>query len=254
MSCARRASSAFARRRLGVVPEARVRQAELVRARGERGRERLERRAARARRASRRARRRARSTARARRGPTGRACTRRSAAFRCASAARYSCGAPARAGKTRPSTRSKYARRAAGPALDDREPVRREDERRELAAQRLRRRQPRAVQPRLLRLALAQRHRCLDRRRRRGVPPPTTRAAVSPKRISCAVVTRARREALRREVQRLEQVRLADTVSADDQHDPGREVEVERRVRPVLAERYAIDDQPARRIGMIRYT
>jgi hypothetical protein len=55
-------------------------------------------------------------------------------------------------------------------------------------------------------------------------------------------------------VERLEEVRLADTVPADDEHHPRREVEVERRVRPVLAERYAIDDQPARRIGMIRYT
>jgi len=55
-------------------------------------------------------------------------------------------------------------------------------------------------------------------------------------------------------VKRLEQVCLADAVSADDQYDPGREGEVERRIRPVPAERYAIDDQPARRIGMIRYT
>jgi hypothetical protein len=69
-----------------------------------------------------------------------------------------------------------------------------------------------------------------------------------------AVVAGARRKALRREVERLEQVRLADAVAADDEDDPGREVEVERRVRPIPAERYAIDDQPARRIGMIRYT
>jgi hypothetical protein len=55
-------------------------------------------------------------------------------------------------------------------------------------------------------------------------------------------------------VQRLEQVRLAGAVPADDEDDARDEVEVERRVRPVLAERYAIDDQPARRIGMIRYT
>jgi hypothetical protein len=64
----------------------------------------------------------------------------------------------------------------------------------------------------------------------------------------------AGREPLRREVQRLEQVRLAGAVPADDEDDARDEVEVERRVRPVLAERYAIDDQPARRIGMIRYT
>jgi hypothetical protein len=67
-------------------------------------------------------------------------------------------------------------------------------------------------------------------------------------------VAGTRREALRREVERLEQIRLADAVATDDEYDPGREVEVERRVRPIPAERYAIDDQPARRIGMIRYT
>jgi hypothetical protein len=67
-------------------------------------------------------------------------------------------------------------------------------------------------------------------------------------------MTGAGREPLRREVQRLEQVRLAGAVPADDEDDARDEVEVERRVRPVLAERYAIDDQPARRIGMIRYT
>jgi hypothetical protein len=55
-------------------------------------------------------------------------------------------------------------------------------------------------------------------------------------------------------VQGLEQVRLADAVPPDDEYDAGCEVEVELRVRPVLAERYAADDQPARRIGMIRYT
>jgi hypothetical protein len=69
-----------------------------------------------------------------------------------------------------------------------------------------------------------------------------------------AVVPRPRREALRREMQRLEQVRLPGAVPADDQDDAGREREVERRVRAVLAERDAVDDQPARRIGMIRYT
>ena len=44
------------------------------------------------------------------------------------------------------------------------------------------------------------------------------------------VLARARREPLRHDVQRLEQVRLADTVAADDEHDPRLECEVERRV------------------------
>ena len=46
----------------------------------------------------------------------------------------------------------------------------------------------------------------------------------------------------------------AHDIPADDEHDSGRQLEVERRIRPVLAERYVIADQPARRIGMIRYT
>ena len=68
------------------------------------------------------------------------------------------------------------------------------------------------------------------------------------------VVSCAGREPLRGDVQRLEQVRLAGAVSTDHEDDPLREVEVERRVRPVLTERYVIADQPASLIGMIRYT
>ena len=41
------------------------------------------------------------------------------------------------------------------------------------------------------------------------------------------VLPRAWREALRRDVQRLEQVRLADAVRADDEHDTFRELELE---------------------------
>jgi hypothetical protein len=41
------------------------------------------------------------------------------------------------------------------------------------------------------------------------------------------VRARARREALRRKVQRLEQVRLAGAVLADDEDDPASETEVE---------------------------
>ena len=55
-------------------------------------------------------------------------------------------------------------------------------------------------------------------------------------------------------MQRLEQVRLAGSVPADDQYDALGEIEAEGCVRPVLAERYVIADQPARRVGMIRYT
>ena len=111
-------------------------------------------------------------------------------------------------------------------ALDDGQPVGREHERRDLAAQRLGRREARAVQPRLLRLALTQRHR--DRHGRRHPPSLDLHAA---RRLAEAdqlrIVSRARREALRRDVQRLEQVRLAGTVTADDEHDAGVEPELE---------------------------
>ncbi len=79
------------------------------------------------------------------------------------------------------------------PALHDGEPVGREDERRELAAKRLGRRQPRAVQPRLLRLPLAQRHRCLDRRRA-AAPATPTRAPPSRRSGSAAPSWRVRGE------------------------------------------------------------
>jgi len=68
-----------------------------------------------------------------------------------------------------------------------------------------------------------------------------------------ALGTRARREPLRAEVERLEQVRLADAVVADDEHEPRREAEVEGGVGAVVPERDVRDDQPASRIGMSRY-
>jgi hypothetical protein len=54
-------------------------------------------------------------------------------------------------------------------------------------------------------------------------------------------------------VQRLEQVRLPGPVLADREHEPGREPQLERGVGAVVAERERADDQPARRIGMIKY-
>ena len=139
------------------------------------------------------------------------------------------------------------------PALHDRQPVWGEDERRDLASQRLGRRQACAVQRRLLRLPLAERHGELERRR----------ATAAANRDACGrlaeanelrVLAGARREPLRRDVQRLEQVRLPDAVRPDGEHDARLEVEIERRVRPVLAKSDVLDDQPASRIGMIRYT
>jgi hypothetical protein len=46
-------------------------------------------------------------------------------------------------------------------------------------------------------------------------------------------------------VQRLEEVRLPDTVATDHEDDAGRQREVERRVRAVATKRDAADDQAA---------
>jgi hypothetical protein len=54
----------------------------------------------------------------------------------------------------------------------------------------------------------------------------------------------AGREALRADVERLEQVRLAGAVLADDEDDPRGELELECAVRAVVPERDAADDQP----------
>jgi hypothetical protein len=58
---------------------------------------------------------------------------------------------------------------------------------------------------------------------------------------------------LRREVQGLEQVRLAGAVLADDEDEARLQGQVEGGVRAVVPERDLLDDQPARRMGMIRY-
>jgi hypothetical protein len=55
-------------------------------------------------------------------------------------------------------------------------------------------------------------------------------------------------------VNRLQEVGLADTVLSDHNDEPGYQVELERGVRAKVAEGDVLDDQPARRIGMIRYT
>ena len=67
------------------------------------------------------------------------------------------------------------------------------------------------------------------------------------------VRARAGREALRADVQRLEQVRLAGAVRPGDEDEPRLERELEPGVRPEVAERDLGDDQPASLIGMIRY-
>jgi hypothetical protein len=53
-------------------------------------------------------------------------------------------------------------------------------------------------------------------------------------------------------MERLEQVRLADTVRARHEHEAGIERELEALVRAEVGECDLVDDQPASRIGMIR--
>jgi hypothetical protein len=59
-----------------------------------------------------------------------------------------------------------------------------------------------------------------------------------------ALGARPRREALRSDMERFEQVRLADAVVADDQDDARRETEVEGGVGAIVPERDVRDDQP----------
>jgi hypothetical protein len=54
-------------------------------------------------------------------------------------------------------------------------------------------------------------------------------------------------------MQRLEEVRLAGAVRTDDEHEPRLQLELELRVRADVPERDRLNDQPAKRIGMIRY-
>ncbi len=154
----------------------------------------------------------------------------------------------------RPSVRSKYARRTAGPPLTT---ARRSGVKTSVGtsrAERLGRAQPARRSPRRASPPPATAPTSSSElRRRRGGRSATTRAAGAPNRISCDVGARARREPLRADVQRLEQVRLAGAVRARHEHEARFEGEVERRVGAKVAERDPGDDQPARRIGMIRY-
>ena len=68
-----------------------------------------------------------------------------------------------------------------------------------------------------------------------------------------SVAAGARGESLRTHVERLEQIRLAGAVRAVEKHDPGLQAQLERGVRTEVAKRDVADDQPASRMGMIRY-
>ena len=149
-----------------------------------------------------------------------------------------------RAGERRPSTRSKYARRAAGPPLTT---ARRSGVKTSVATS------PRSCSAARSRAPFSvARFPC--RAARVTSSSSGTPAAVAAQRDpslppaeadELRVGARPRREALRADVQRLEQVRLAGAVRPGHEHEPGRELEVEPRVRAVVPKRDRGDDQPA---------
>jgi len=80
-----------------------------------------------------------------------------------------------------------------------------------------------------------ERQRDLERGRRSRPVDDDARGRL-PELDQLAVGASPRREALGGDMQRLEQVRLAGAVRADDQNDPRLQLQVERGVRPVPAE------------------
>ena len=162
---------------------------------------------------------------------------RRSAAFRCATARAVLGGQRAASREAgAPAARSKYARRAAGPPLTttSRSGVNTSVETSERSCSAARR--ARAVQRRALRLA--RRRRDLDLQPRAGaIAGQLDSARLRAEADELGIVPASRREALRPDVDRLEQVRLARAVPADGQHEPGGQLQLERRVRAEVAER-----------------
>jgi hypothetical protein len=65
-----------------------------------------------------------------------------------------------------------------------------------------------------------------------------------------SVGARSGRESLRREMQALEQIRLASAVRADSEHDPRFQRELEPWIRPVVPEFERPDDQPATKASL----
>src|SRR5581483_10923920 len=86
-----------------------------------------------------------------------------------------------------------------------------------------------------------------------ALPPDANARALGAVADEPGVEAGARGEALRAHVQRLEQVRLADPVRAHREHQPGLERQLQALVGAELAQLQLADDQPASRMGMIRY-
>src|SRR5581483_6061716 len=137
-------------------------------------------------------------------------------------------------------------------ALDDREPVGGEDQRGALASELLGRTETGAVDLGTLPFASAERD--VDPHvRAAACAGETDPGSLLPEADQLRVGPRARREALGADVKRLEQVRLAGAVRADGQDETRTQRQLEARVRAEVRERDRGDDQPASRIGMIRY-
>jgi hypothetical protein len=129
-------------------------------------------------------------------------------------------------------------------SLDDDETVGREHERRDLGAKLFGRPKDCPVQASLPRIARAERD--LDLQPRAGARAGQLDSrGLRAEANELGIVPAARREALRPDVDRLEQIRLARAVAADGQQEPGRQLQLERRIRAVVAERDFPDDQPA---------
>ena len=146
-------------------------------------------------------------------------------------------GSGARLGRRRPSDAVEVRAARGGPALHDREPIGREDERRDLRAQLLGRRGAARRSASPASLPGLQRDLELDRRGRRCHRRARPASQPPPRRIELRVRPRPRRETLRADVQRLEQVRLARSVGAGDEHEAGHELELEPLVGAEVAER-----------------
>ena len=92
-----------------------------------------------------------------------------------------------------------------------------------------------------------------DERRLAASADQADARCVGPEADQLRVGARPWREALRADMECLEQIRLAGTVRPDDEREPRLQAELEPGIRAEVAKRDRRDDQPASRIGMIRY-
>ena len=127
--------------------------------------------------------------------------------------------------------------------LDDNQPVRREDECRHFAAQLLGRAEAGPVEARTLARAELERHLQLDGRTCPLAPEGDPRR-ITPEAHQLRVCPRPRREPLRPDVQRLEQIRLAGPVRPRYENQSARKVQVELGIRAEIPERNRAYDQP----------